>query len=256
MAIAFVGVGTGAAATTGTVTVSKTGCTAGNIIISNLVERGNADDFSKSNYVNTESLEGVAGSLNGIISGSGTVNLQQQVDIGRVVSNGTVSWDLNVGASGNDLFCQIMELSGVSTSHTDGKNTVYENGTQPQARDGFGSSGTSVSFAGVSITTNGADRYAVIVGALSSNQAVTNFTGETGGVDMTQPASAFQSATGATATLWEQTGQAPSITTIDNGSFTVTSTDWVLCTFALIPAPGPAASDDPPIGFSGRGAGW
>jgi hypothetical protein len=236
---AFVQAGTGTATTTGTGTVSLAGCTAGNIVLAYVVARGNTDDYTTNNFVNIEALNGTDNAVDTVITGStsGTA-LTQKLQIGRVMAGGTVSVDQVVGASGEDLFGCIYEFSGVSTSAVSGGiNTVFENGVQALGRDGFGSSGTSLSFSGLPVITNGANRLGLIFGALSSNQATGDFTGESGGYDFTETTPEFASATGATCTLLINSAPMAAAGTCDSGSQTIVSANWVLVTFALIPVP-------------------
>ena len=227
--------GTGLALTTGTGTVSVTGALAGNLLLLDIVERGLTGDFSgPSNGVNINRLDGSSGFLTGYISnhGIGSPSTSQRfVYAGRAAANGTCSVDLTVGASGNDLFARIYEISGASTGTTTG--TVFE-ASAVEAN-------TTTTIVDSSVTTLGADRLAVQFVALESNQALGDFTGETGG-DWTEAFAEFASSTGVTATLQIQTANMTAAGTIDGGTISITSAGWGVSGFAIIGAPASAPS--------------
>ena len=252
MAPSFVQAGTGTAVLTGSGTVSLNGATAGNIVFLHVAARGTTDDGGiTAPFVNIEALDGTDNSTTGVISGSGPgSDIIQQIQIGRVIAGGAVSFDLIVGASGDDLYGRIYELSQGSTGAA--IQTVLEDGASDPPRNAEAGVSTTIQDAG--ITTNAADRLALNFVALASDQDIGNFTGETGG-DWVEAAE-FRSASGSACTLQLQTSAMPAATTIDGGTATITSSAWVTMGTALIPAPAGSLGDNPPFGFSGRGAGW
>jgi hypothetical protein len=226
----FVGAGSGAAILTGSGTVSKTSCTAGNLIIVHFIVRGTTYDWSAfSNETNIEALDGTPNTLENIRNSEEGGHF-----IGRVTANGTCSADATVGASGEDIFLRMYEFSGAATGTT--VATVLENDTG--VWDGSSATGTTVGDA--IVTTNGGDRLALNFVQISSNLATTDFTGETGG-DWTEAVAEYQDATGATATLQLQTASMVSSGTIEGGSYTIgSSVLWTSVGTAIIPA-APAA---------------
>lgn len=250
----YVGAGTGVAITTGTSTVSKTTCTAGNLIIVHYLCRGATDDVSRSNVVNITNLATTpANSLNPIavnrdVGGGGAS--KHGFYAGRVTANGTCSADFTVGGSGNDIFVRMYEFSGEVQGNTDDGIGLFDNeGAQVQS-----DAGTGTSLPDRAVTTAGPDRLCVSLVAVAANQALGSFTGETGG-DWTEIADGeFASATGATGTIQVQTAALASAGTIDGGSMTITSGDWGVISFGII-ASGQGAGAGGNIAFL-SGVGW
>lgn len=227
----FVGAGTGVEILTSIATASKTGCTAGNLILAHLVNRGNDYNFPTS-VTNISNLAGTASSIGQVTVdrplGTGNVH---SLYIGRATADGTCSVGAGVGAGSEDVYMRVYEFSGVfaGTDNT-GIGTIENGGTTFAA-----GSGTSTSVLDTGVVTNGSDRLALQFVGLASNQAIGDFTGETGG-DWTEAAE-FQGATGSTATLQLQTAAISAAGTIDGGAVTVTSIGWGVIGIALIPAP-------------------
>src|SRR6187431_3331023 len=145
----FVGAGAGAEQlVTGTGSVSKTGCTGGNIVIFQNFMGADSGRDGFTNFVNVRGLNGTLGSLDTI---SNAVN--RQVFIGRVVNDGTVSCDLVVGAAGDDIAARVYEYSGASLGTT--LATVCEN---VNTETGFAASTTVLD---ADVTTKGPDRLAM-----------------------------------------------------------------------------------------------
>jgi len=218
----YIGAGTGLALTTGTGTVSKTSCTAGNLIAIHFRVRGHTEDWGNSNVVNITSIAGVANDVTDVVISEGGVWL------GRATTSATCSMDLTVGASSEDIFARIYEFSGVATSST--LASIIENDIY--TFDSFSGSVSPVD--DINVATNGADRLALNFVALNNNQNIPNFTGMTGGTwgELTE----FSSATGLTATLQLQSAAMPSSGVVGGGSATITDTIWLNYGFALIPA--------------------
>src|SRR5262249_43331275 len=146
-------------------------------------------------------LDGSSGFLTGTYSNIGLGNpstSQRFIYAGRPAANGTCSVDMTVGASGNDLFMRLYEFSGASVGTTAG--TVLE----PAVGAAVAEANTNTTVLDASVTTTARNRLALQLVGLASNQALGNFTGETGG-DWTEAVAEFSSASGATATLQLQT---------------------------------------------------
>ncbi len=222
MAIAYVGAGTGAEQlVTGTMTVSKTGCTAGNLIMIQTARAGETADGTFGSRVNIEALDGIDLDTDHLRNAG-----SRQVTVGRVMANGTVSVNIGVGASGEDAVCRLYEFSGASLGTT--QATVFEHGAGTFSETGVTTS-TTVADAGV--TTNGVDRLALQFVCLRTAQNVPNFTGETGG-DWTELAEYI----GSTMTLQVQSATMASAGTIDGGTAAIASSYWAVIGTAIIPA--------------------
>lgn len=218
----YVGAGSGVERlTTGSATASKTGCTAGDLLVFHLAVNGDTDDWSGWNsLVNCAALDGSTSNLTALYGDNGC-----QIHVGRVIADGTCSANFSVGASGEDIAARVYEFSGEFTGTT--LASVFENGTGQWE----GASGTSTSVQDSFVTTNGAARLAVYFVWLRSAQATSDFTGETGG-NLTEAAEYI----GTTLTLQLQTAEMLSAGTIDGGSYAVASTAWAVIGTAIIPA--------------------
>src|SRR5262249_39018220 len=138
------------------------------------------------------------------------------------------SVDMTVGASGNDLFLRLYEFSGASLGVTAG--AVLE----PAVGAAVAEAATNTTVLDASVTTTARDRLALQFVGLASNQAVGDFTGETGG-DWVEAVAEFSSASGATATLQLQTSAIAGAGTIDGGTMTITSVAWGVLGIAILP---------------------
>lgn len=218
----FVGAGAGVERlTAGSLTASKTGCTAGNLLVLHMSVGGVTGDWSGwSTAVNISALDGTASSLSALLSGGSF-----QIYVGRVTSNGTCSANVAVGASGEDIVARVYEFSGEATGTT--VATVFENAGG--LTDNASGTGTSV---GDAITvTNAGDRLAINLVSLDTAQAIAHFTGASGGTW----AEAETEYIGTTLTLQLQKADMTSAGTIDGGSVTVgSSTPWLTIGTAII----------------------
>lgn len=226
-----VGAGAGVAILTGSGTVSKSGCVAGNLLVQHLVVRGASEDWSGiSNVVNWKNLAGVSGQTTGVQTGlgigTGSVS-RHALFASRVIADGVCSGDFTVGVSGEDLFLRMYEFSGASPGAT--VAAVFENGGSH-----YGAvEGTSVAVADSGVVTNGADRLACQFVGIGANQAVESFAGETGG-DWTEAVAEYASAEGVAATLQLQTAPMAAAGTIDGGTQTIVSAAWGSIGLAII----------------------
>lgn len=233
---AFVQASAGTVITTGTGTPSLTGCVAGNLIIAVMVADGTGADWSIGTFVNVEMLNGTDSDMDAIAydQAIGAPSAHYSVFIGRVMANGTVSFQVSVGGSGNDLFARIYEFSGVSVGTT--LASVIEN----SASTFDVASGTGTTISDVAVVTNNTDRLALQFISVDANQALAAFTGETGG-DWAEPVAEFASASGTAATTGLQTATIAAAGTINGGTITIGSAGWGIMGFALIPsASGPS----------------
>lgn len=231
----FVGAGTGVAITTGTATVSKTGCTLGDLIVVHYLVRGGVDDVIRSNVINITNLSTLTTNSLNLITNNRDVGLaggsKHGFYAGRVTADGTCSADFTVGGSGNDIFVRMYQFSGEILGNTDDGIGLFDNeGGQFQSD---GQTGTTLSDRAV--TTAGPDRLCVSLNSVAGNQALGSFTGETGG-DWTEAVAEFASATGATGTIQLQTAGLATAGTINGGSIAITSADWGVISFGIIPA--------------------
>lgn len=220
----LVGAGSGAERlTAGSFTVSKTGCKAGNLVAFHMQVNGTTADWGGfTNVTNVENLGGQSGALNFQINA-----LDRQLAWGRVRADGTVSADLTVGASGEDIAARVYEFSGEhwATSLT----AVLENGVLALANQE--ASGTSTSILDADVTTNGPNRLALNFVGVKAVRTLGDFTGETGG-DWLEAVAEYA---GTTVTLQLQTALLESATVIDGGSQAITSAAWQTIGTAIIP---------------------
>lgn len=220
----FVGAGAGVERlTSGTGTVSKTGCTAGNLIAAHLYVAGTTGDQSGfGNAVNIEALDGTDNDLTTLRTGT-----DFQIRVGRVMANGTCSADFAVGASGEDIAARMYEFSGAALGST--LADVFENGlgTTDVAEV------TDANPSAAPVDTNGSDRLALNFLGLKSAQAVDSFTGET----TVNWEEAVPEYVGSTLTLQLQTTQVPNAAVFQEGSDPIgASTPWLSIATALIPS--------------------
>jgi hypothetical protein len=237
---AFVGAGAGTLVTTGTGTVSKTDCKAGNLLLLHVLERGTPADGSRSNRVNITNLAGTTNADTPVTSAlavGGGASSRQALYAARVTADGTCSWDWTVGASGNDLLLRIYEFSDEALGTT--YLTVLENdavGDPPRTS----TTGTSTTVADAIVTTNGVGRLALNFVCLESNQAIGAFSGATGGTW----AEAVEEYATASGTIQLQIANMASAGVIDGGTLTVTSTPWGVMGTSIISIPNPLSLAD------------
>lgn len=235
MAIAFVGAGTGVTVTGTSGTVSKTGCTAGNLIIVQALVNGTQTP----GITNVSNIENIAGTDNamttapggpfGVGAAGGSGN--QGIWYGRAMADGTCSVDVNV--TSDDMVARVYEFSGVFTDATVANiidNTAAGTGMRQSV-------GTSTTPGGLNpaVTTTGDNRLAMAFVAIVGNVTVTDMTGESGG-DWTEAVSEYADTPG---TIQLQTAAIPSAGSINpGGSQTISSSlGWAVDTTAFVPEP-------------------
>lgn len=231
---AFVAAGTGAVITASSGTVGGHTPSAGNIVILQVLVDGASSGLSISGGgSNFESLAGTDGELTHITGlplanavGSPTAG-DQYLGIGRALGGALTSGTLTTDTQ--DMYGRWYEFSGVHTGTS--LSDVIENSSAGSMANGAGT-GTSVSDTGV--TTLGADRLACNFYAVNDDNAVPDFTGESGG-DWTVQAS-FASATGTDGAIGLLLAEIASAGTINGGSSSMSASDgWGVVGFALIP---------------------
>ena len=221
---AFLGAGPGVTITTGTGTVSKTGCTEGNLLVLQVYCDGLTDDWDIGNYVNTKTLAGASGLTfitNQVCGATATFS----VFFGRATADGICSVDVIVGAAGEDLVCRMYEFSGITSVHTAARIL--------DLAEAAGNAGTSTAVGHATHTTHGDDRLVIELNGINAAQAVSSFSGETGG-DYTLETEYQGSGTVGTIAL--QTALIPTVNTLAGGTFTITSAAWGTWGAALVPA--------------------
>ncbi len=233
----FVQASAGTVVTTGTSTISLTGCVAGNVVFLVWLEDGTPSDSSTGNHVNTKWIStGATSDLEFFqLKQVGTVaSGWLAAYVGRVMANGTVSADLTVGASGHDLFAQWYEFTGVTGREAPLNSQSISENVHFVSTDYYlesNGAGTSVDFQ--FCDSQGPDRFAVTLIAVNANQAFSSATGESGG-DWTLRSS-FSSGSGTAGSVGLQTSLQPTAGSISGGSMAISSADWGLLTFALKP---------------------
>jgi hypothetical protein len=224
--------------TAGAANVQKTGCTAGNIIILQIVADGDSDlnavTFNDTNNT-VEALDGTDNTMTVITAPSqiGTSASSHWIYIGRSMVTGTVSID--VTTAGEDIYLRVYEFSGVNTGTT--LADVIENASAGAFING---TGNSASVADTTVTTLGADRLALnFIGVNDDSVAAySSFTSETGG-DWTLT-DEFEASAGTDSAILLQTAPMASAGTIDGGTMAMDSDPWGVIGFALIPPSGAA----------------
>jgi hypothetical protein len=205
-----------------------------------------ASENSRSNRVNIEALNGVdnADSLyqSGLSVGSGPQVGNHVLFCGRVMADGTCSWDITVGAAGADLTSRIYEFSGVNTGPSIdkiGENLGGSGGGRYRQV-----AGTNTTPGDAAVVTSGGRELALAFVLLQGQQSIGNFTGETGG-DWAEVAE-YSHTTGTGCTMQLQTAEMLAPGTIDGGTMTITSAPWGVLGLALFPA---NPSDTPSVAW-------
>lgn len=236
----FVGAGAGAIATTGTLSLTKTSCTAGNFIAVHLLARGATEDWGDTTHPNISTLSGGADDVTGVCTGQPLGNPtnggRASLFVGRVTANGTCTSNFTVGASGEDLLGRIYEFSGVSTGTTVATVCEQSTGTFNSA-NGTGTTVDPTAFGSDFITLGGL-RLGCCFISQDVAQAIGDLTTETGGIDFTEAVAEYQEGTGALGTLQLQTASIAGAGTYDPGVVTTgSSSQWGVIITSLIPAP-------------------
>lgn len=222
-------------ATSGVITL--TGCTAGNVVIFQVLNDGANSFLVPDTLVNVVDLAGGSTALTHMNSPNNNVSLSDvvvvaigRIYIGRVVADGTVSVNTRQ-SGGDDVYAQIHEFTNVNTGST--LADVLENGTAGIGVD-FDTTGLTpgTTVFAPDVTTLGADRLACAFIFINDDNAPASFTTETGG-DWTLVAN-FGSTTGTDGEVGLQTAPMASAGTISGGSYSQANDAWEVRGFALI----------------------
>ena len=233
MAIAYVTASTGTTDAGGAWThTSAAPGAAGRIYIVQVVQDGtSASNAAIDSVTNAENLAGTDNTLTyiGEFDIGSAVAASQHLWIGRSLNTSAmVITGSNAGT--DDIYVRVYEFSGVSTGTT--LSTVIENVTAGTATNGAGT-GTTVNDTGV--TTLGPNRLALQFMGFNDDLGGFNgsFTGETGG-DWATVAS-YGTSTGTDGGTNLNTATMASAGTVNGGTLTITSMEWGVVGFALIP---------------------
>ncbi len=228
----FVGAGAGALSTGGTAaTVSKTGCTAGNLVIVHIAAAGGTAEASYLfPVVNAEDLNGADNDLTLCASanvGSGP-EARHAMYLGRVMANGTCSTDFAPSSGTDEAIARIYEFSG------EAEGTTFANICENDNTTHGAGAGTGTSVNDDSVITSAADRLCLQIVCVTLDTTLGNFTGETGG-DWTEAVAEYANAT-AVMTIQLQTAAMAVAGTIDGGTMTIGSAGWGMFGTAIKPA--------------------
>lgn len=236
----FVGAGTLAIWQSGAaVTLSKTSCTAGNIIFVHVLIDG-TDTVTLSSITNISNLAGSAGALDNIETNDFIIGnpgaAEAMIQVGRATANGTCS--VGIASGGVDLYGIIWECTGASTGTT--QPTVMENGSVvfdgSFPTDAITTRATSGTLGDHDVVTNGPDRLALnFISVNDDNQAFFDteaFTGQSGGTWVCR--GGFGSSTGTDGSVGLQSAAMASAGTIGGGSLAMDSDAWGVVGLALI----------------------
>lgn len=238
---AYVGAGAGTVITTGTGTVSKTSCVAGNLILIHFMVAGVSEDYSAPASVNLSDFTGAAG-YHAVRTGSGIGSPETRkagLLAARATANGTCSFDFTVGASGEDIFARMYEVSDENTGTTVAE--VLEEGASTS--DAAAGTGTTVATTN-DFTTNGSDRLGLQLVSAAVNTTITEFSGEGGGIDFTEALAEYSEAGGVTGTLSLQIANITNaVSNLNTGTATLgASTGWNVIYLAVIPSTAPSTA--------------
>ena len=222
-------------AASGTDTVTKSGCTQGALILVQSFIRTAGNFVDTTNITNIESLVGTDNSLNQLATAAvGAVSAgTHEIKLGRVIANGTCSIDVSDGGGATPLWCRFYEFTNVRNERFVTENNVaFPELADPGGTWGFNAA-TSTTITHNDIITTGLERLAASFICVDAQQALAEYSGETGGT-WTKPVTEFASASGGGATIGIQTAEIASPGTISGGTITITSNEWSTVDFALI----------------------
>jgi len=251
---AFVGASNASYIAAGThVTLTKSGCQAGNLIICHTMIDLNSGFSDYTNITNAQDLTGTSASMStfSTIPIGLTPTGKQETRMGRAIAAGTVSMDVGHDLGTASMFAQFFEFSGVIAGPKVAENNRAFNETSNPGGNWTYGQDTTTSIIAPNIVTGGEDRLAVNFMAVNGNQALAEYSGETGG-DYVKPIAEFSSGLGTAGSIGFQMALMLTAGTLSGGSITITSHEWANIGFALLPANYVSTN----IGTLGRGAGW
>lgn len=218
-------------ATSGALAPDLSARSANDVLLYGVLQDGTGADVTVSAIsASVANLAGTASALTSIGAfnvGSAAV-AKLHLWIGRLVTPGATSVTFN-SSSGNDLYTSMWAFRTVSSGTT--LATVIENATAGSTTT---TAATSATLTDAGVTTLGPDRLAVNVVGGNDDNALTVFTGMTGGTWTEDPE--FASATGTDGVIGMQYAAMASAGTIDGGSSTWADAldGWGVVGFALI----------------------
>lgn len=205
---AFGAAGTGAASTTGSISVPyPSGITAGQLLIAHIFrfDDGDAAPTTPSGWTAKYSAAG------------GTSSLHVFTKIAVGTESGSLAFTIGDGTDG--FYGQMYRFTGDTADW--------------QFEDGTSATGSSASATMSAVTTTGADRLAINVLAVNNDVTVAAPTGETGG-DWVEAVAEFTSTSGTDGTLSLLTANMASAWTITGGTSTLgSSARWITKSFAI-----------------------
>lgn len=209
---------------------------AGDLVIYQSLQDGTGADFTvSSTSSNIENLAGTNGAVDliGSFDAGNPVAAQMHLWVGRVIANEANPNNCGIlvaSSSGDDGYNRAYIFRDVNLGTT--INDILENGSSgasPSER------GTSTTVPDVDVTTLGADRLAVDFVGVDDDNAVSSFTGQSGGTWI-ESIGEFLSSTGTDGCIQNQVASMASAGTIGGGTLTMAASDsWVSVGFALIP---------------------
>jgi hypothetical protein len=244
----YVNASTGTTDATGAWThTSAAPAAAGNILIVQALQDGTAADVSITSVTNAEDLAGTDNTLTSIgefAVGSGP-NASQHLWIGRALSTSAMVIT-GANAGGDDVYVRVYEFANINTGTA--LTDVIENAS---AGATVNSSGTSATASDAGVTTLGSNRLALNFVAVNDDNAISEFTGESGG-DWALAVSPYAASGGTDGAIALQIAEIAAAGTIDGGTGSIVDSDpWGAVGFALI-GTAPAGPATPAILYDPR----
>lgn len=213
----------------------------GNLIVLDYHTSGGASTLGS--ITNIENLAGTDNAMTELSAGGFSLGSGggRHVWLGRAMATGAVSLTLTTNA-GADNFARLYEFTNTSAGTT--LATVVEHGAATFSQQ----NGTSTTIQDADVTTVASHRLACNFPAISNDETMASFTGETGS-DWTL-ATSFVSSEGTTGAIGLQTAPMATSGTVGGGSFTIAVSSGYHCLgFGIIPA----ATTIPSLVQSGAG---
>lgn len=240
--VGFVGAGTGVEDTAGAYSASKTGCTVGNLIIVQVnVDAATVDGTQTLGTCSgVESLGGTADTMDQSAEFQIGVNASRHILwFGRATGT-TVTF--NATTAGQDVYVRVYEFSNADPNALTIADLV-ENGTAGTINN---ETGNGVTVPDCGVTTLGTERLAVNFIGINDDNAVLEFTGETGG--NWSLGGSFTAAAGTDAAIGMNYAEMASAGTINGGTYTQVTDPWGVIGFAIKPeSAAPPAGGEPQI---------
>jgi hypothetical protein len=243
--------GAGAAITgaSGTVSLTTSEVVAGDLVMLHVLRVGTGNDPTVGTIANIESLDGTASAMDSLGAFVAAGGGEHGLWFGRIIATNTATSVVVTAVTAGDCYCRLYRFQGVNTGTT--LADIIENDATTHATD----SATQAQINDVGVVTNGADRLAVNVVAVTDDNALDAFTGQSGGTWAEAVAEFASTAGNPDGCLQLQIAEIAAAGTINGGSFTMGASDgWGVIGFALIP--GAVGSETPtPGGAVAQGTG-